>query len=691
MLQYRYKFITLLIFIFICPIVFADDVLFTISPNDLNKIPFSAIDKCSFRFQGKDILIAQGDESLAKQIPVNVIDKISQDSTYYFVKYGQFRPIIKSYAKVILDYNGSLLLSIAPEYLREIINLGLPFFELPESIKLDLTRKAPVYESFSEFDVAAINDIIKAVNADNLRQSTLDLQENKDLDPPHNAYKSRYCLRVRNTDDPSDEACDNAGDYIYNKFKEFGLNVEYDPFPHEVLTQGRYTMRNIVATLPGKDKDNHKIYIIAAHYDSAASKTKNWQLDWKKLPAPGADDSASSVSAILEAARILSKFGFGSTIRFVTYSGEELGLHGSRYYAKKVYDAKEEIAGIIDLDMIGYDPDTLDMDIITNLGSEWLAEAMLSIQKKYNITSLKLNKIVNPDMVYSDHAPFWQNGFNAILGIDCSKFDSPDFNPYMHTPDDTIDKLNISMMASMCQIATATLASLADPIDELPHPDLSITEKDIVLSTENPTFGQSVQLKATIYNIGDADAKDIIAQVWVEEPLSRSPRLITEKTIDVLAKSQTEINASFAISEWGDSRLIIKVNPDYRIFETDGRNNIIIKTIHISSNLPELGKLIIYPNPAKIANDSSLNLEYTISKDSPVRFEVYTIVGKLIYEREFVSGDDGGKFGVNKGIKWNGLNMSGEKIAPGVYICRIVTLDESSERKSLSKKFVILR
>ncbi|MGB9596764.1 MAG: M20/M25/M40 family metallo-hydrolase [Candidatus Poribacteria bacterium] len=694
MSKYRYKIFFLLVFIFLCNSVLADEVLFTINPYDIEKIPYSSIDKWKFRFQGKDILIAQGDESSIGQIPViKIIDKISDRSTYYFVRYVRFKPDLDGLAKILLDYNNSILIKIDPKNSIKLLNLGLKFFELPESIKLDLTKKAPRYKpiSESEFDFALISDIVKAVNKSNLKQVVLDLQENKDLDPPHIPYKSRFCLRVRDTDDKSDEACDNAADYIYNKFKEYGLEAEFDTFPHEVLTQGHYKMRNVIATLPGKGKDNKKVYIISSHYDSVASKTKNWQLDWKKLPAPGADDNASATSAVLECARILSKFEFNSTIKFVTYSGEELGLHGSRYYSKKLAEANEEIAGVINLDMIGYDPDTPDIDIITNLGSEWIAEAMLYAQKRYGISSIKLNKIINPDMVYSDHAPFWQNGFNAILGIDNSNFDSPEFYPYMHTEEDTIDKLNLDLMTDTCKIAIATLASLADPIDELPHPDLAINEKDISLSPDNPLYGQAIQLKAVVRNIGDADAKGVSVQILVDEPLARSPKLIAEKTVDIATKSQAYIDANFAISEWGESKIIVKVNPDYRVFETDGRNNIAIKLIRISSNSPELGKFIIYPNPIKLEKDKKVNLEYTLSKDSSVKMEIYTITGDLVYEKDFVGGNEGGKFGINKGIKWNGTSLSGDVVTPGIYICRLVISDESNNNKSLTKKFAILR
>ena len=693
MAKWRYRFIiTFLVFFLIVNFTSADDVLVKMRPDDLSKVPASVIEKCNFRFQGKSLLIVQGDENLFNKNLYTVLDKVRTDSIYYMVMEEDLRPVLEQIGNVILEYNGSLLLRIKPENQPKLLGLGLSLMELPESIILDLAKKAPRYEPYteSEADVAIIGEIAKAVNPDELKGFVADLQNNMPLKPPYAAYKSRYCLRVQETDDPSDFAADNAAEYIYNKFKSYGLDVEYDVFPHEVLTQGHYQMRNVVATLPGKGT-NHKVFIISAHYDSIASKSTNWQLEWKKQPAPGANDDASGTAAVLEAAKILSQYEFNSTIRFVLFSGEELGLHGSKHYAKKMWDNKEEIAGDFQLDMIAYSPDTPNIDVVANLGSEWLAEAMLSVQKKYNISPLNLRKIVNSDIWYSDHSSFWQNGYNAIMGIDNYDLNSPKFYPYTHTANDTIDKLNFNVMARMCQVTTATLASLADPVNEVPHPDLAISDKDISLSPENPTIGQPVQLKANIRNIGGADAKGISVQVWVEEPIARSPRLITEKVVDVNANGQTEINTNFTLGEWGESRVLIKVNPDYRVFETDGRNNIIIKTISIGSNSLDLGKLLIYPNPVKLEKDKNINFEYTMSKDSSVRLEIYNIIGELVYEKDIISGEDGGKFGVNKGIKWNGQNSTGGKVAPGVYVCQLIASDDSGNTKTMSNKMVILR
>ncbi len=94
------------------------------------------------------------------------------------------------------------------------------------------------------------------------------------------------------------------------------------------------------------------------------------------------------------------------------YDAEEYGLYGSWVNANKAAANGDSIVCMFNLDMIAYDPDAPDIDVITNQASEWIVEAMLSTQKKYNIGPLLVNKLVNPEMIYSDHSPFWNHGWN---------------------------------------------------------------------------------------------------------------------------------------------------------------------------------------------------------------------------------------------------------------------------------------
>ena len=679
----------------------ADEILVKIHLDDGDDLWELAQEKFTPRFRGKSFLLAQGDEDqfVDVSLPYMVLDRPQPGAVYYLTPAGQkledHLPQLKELDVKLFSCGDSVLLRIHQQDEHGLIGLGLPLAVLPESIKLYPQKSegmAPRLKPQAEMaaDAEVIGNIISAVSADALRDTIYELQENRDLDAPYTPYRSRYCLRVKETDDPSDDACDNAAELIFKKFESYGLDVQYDPFPHEVLSQGHYQMRNVVATLPGKGINSDRVFIICAHYDSIARNSTNWELNWKTMTAPGADDNGSGTAGVLEAARILSKYDFDCTIKFIAFSGEELYLHGSIHYANEAAGRNENILGVLNLDMIAYDPDMLDVDIVTNEASEWLAEALLSTQKEYNIGPLLLNKLVKPEMVYSDHSPFWNHGWNSILAIDNSDFDSPEFYPFMHTTEDTIDKLDFDMVSRMVQIVVGTLATLADPVGGVLYPDLAVTAGDMSLSPENPDYGQSVQIAANIRNMGEVDAEDVLIEIWTEEPFIKGQRLIAKKVADVQVDGSVQISASLDLEEWGNYRVLVKVNSGYQVFETNGSNNIAEKNIRVGSTSLEPGKFALYPNPLRAGAESEVNIVYTLSKDASTRLDIYSISGELVYRMDFASGEQGGRFGSNNDIKWDGTNLFGEEVSGGIYFCYIVASDEY-DTVSMSKKLVIIR
>ncbi len=544
-------------------------------------------------------------------------------------------------------------------------------------------------------DGLAIEEMVDAVSLESLKEFVTDLQENRDLNFPDRVYGSRFCLRVRDTDNPSDGACDNAAEYIYSRFVSYGLDVEYDPFVHEVKERehykGRYRMRNVVATLPGKGPKSHKTYIICAHYDSIAGLQAGWMWDWKTLPAPGADDNASGTVAVLEAARILSNYDFDYTIRFIAFSGEELGMFGSKHYAQAAAAAGDQIAGVINLDMIAYDPDKLDIDIVTDEDSRWLANLVHRVGEIHGI-DLMVNRMVAPEMVYSDHSPFWRSGYSAVFMSEGSDKHSDEFSPINHTPDDTLEKLDFELALKTSRLAVGALAQLADPItgpDDVVRPDLMVS---IIGFSHIPyRRGDTITVTASVSNLGPGDVEDISVQMWLVPPVTGAhPELMSEWMMDLGENASYEISSPMMFDEWGDYQVLVKVNPDSRIFESDFNNNMARRTISISAELG-LADLVAYPNPAVLANDGEVNLRYKLSQDADVTMEIYDIEGRLAYSEKFAPGENGGKRGPNNHIKWNGVNQSLNPVAAGVYICRVVAADNSGEKRWASKKLAIVR
>jgi hypothetical protein len=104
---------------------------------------------------------------------------------------------------------------------------------------------------------------------------------------------------------------------------------------------------NVVAVLRGTTHPNRYV-IMAGDIDSRASNTADFTSD-----APGANDNASGMAGVLEAARIMSQHRYGKSVVFVGLSGEEQGLWGGADMARRAREEGWIIEGVLNNDMIG--------------------------------------------------------------------------------------------------------------------------------------------------------------------------------------------------------------------------------------------------------------------------------------------------------------------------------------------------
>jgi hypothetical protein len=286
----------------------------------------------------------------------------------------------------------------------------------------DIRYRSPIADMVAQVDSTALATTIKSLEA----------------------FKTRYA---------STTACDAAGDWLFDTLAGFGLFVERDPF---LFGGPAYSGNNVVATLPGRTAPS-QIVIVAAHYDSYSNTPTT--------SAPGADDNASGTAAVVELARILSRYSFDFTVKFIGFSAEEWGLYGSRHYAQSARGAGEQIVGVVNLDMVGY-TDRLpeDLDLVVNGSSEWLANTFVGAAQLY--APLPTLKVLNASMRSSDHAPFWDQGYSALCGIE----DANPSNPNYHKPSDTFATINVDFEAAVARASLATVATLAQPYGLLPPP-----------------------------------------------------------------------------------------------------------------------------------------------------------------------------------------------------------------------------
>ncbi|HYE74950.1 MAG TPA: M20/M25/M40 family metallo-hydrolase, partial [Blastocatellia bacterium] len=108
---------------------------------------------------------------------------------------------------------------------------------------------------------------------------------------------------------------------------------------------------NIVATLPGTQAESRdRIYVVSGHYDSCVC---TQSLTDATTDAPGANDDASGTAAVMEMARVMSKYEFDATIVFMTVPGEEQGLLGAAHWAEEAKKNGLNIAAMFTNDIIG--------------------------------------------------------------------------------------------------------------------------------------------------------------------------------------------------------------------------------------------------------------------------------------------------------------------------------------------------
>lgn len=547
-----------------------------------------------------------------------------------------------------------------------------------------------------------ILNLLEQVDRQNWYETISELSANEDLEQPGHFFRSRYSLRVHdakqlNRKPEPDYACDNAAEYIAEKFRSYGLKVEFDPFEHKRLSMngdiiGIYTMRNVVATLPGKGPNSDKYYLMTAHYDSIASKTDGWKENWRSLPAPGAVDNASGVAGILEAARILSQQDFDFTIKFIAFTGEEIGLFGSKHFAELAEKEDYPILGVLNFDMIGHDEDDiLDVHVVGNSYSEWLVNAFRNTQEIYDI-QLDFHKVIDAEFIYSDHSPFWERGFSAVMVGEESSFESVEWPNFIHSEEDTIEKLNLDMGERTVKLTVATIAELAVPIsvtsvDEI-NPELAWTSNHLGVP-EKVAKNQIVSISAGVENKVDIDVKDVEIKFWAVDSNGKSQNILNQN-FDLEAKESYTVTTTFKLDQWGVYTIHGVINPELTVFESDFSNNIIEQKIVVSDEQVALEDVIAYPNPfAPDTTDAELHLVYKMGRDAAVTVSLYSVLGELIWDKEFVIGQKGGQLGRNEVSVWTGHNKYGERIAPGIYFCHVSTHDEYGDSAKKTIKIAV--
>ncbi|MDZ7617819.1 MAG: M20/M25/M40 family metallo-hydrolase, partial [Patescibacteria group bacterium] len=233
---------------------------------------------------------------------------------------------------------------------------------------------------------------------------------------------------------------DLARDFIRTEFVGFGLTTSLDAFQDGV---------NVVGVHVGTVTPN-RIYIIGAHYDSISSSDPG---SGANAGAPGADDNASGVAGILEAARVISQYQLEATVMFIAFDREEQVMLGSTHYATA--HAGDDIRGMLSLDMIAYSGSNPDKVLLhPGPGSVATRDALADALWEYAGISTPTQGQFN----WSDHAPFGSFGEGSCLVIE-HDFSS---NPHYHRWSDSVDTVGYIDYAYATSITKGVVGYVLD-------------------------------------------------------------------------------------------------------------------------------------------------------------------------------------------------------------------------------------
>ncbi|RED19041.1 peptidase M28-like protein [Flavobacterium cutihirudinis] len=257
-----------------------------------------------------------------------------------------------------------------------------------------------------------------------------------------------------------------AAAYIKKYFKKFGLkkfnNNYYQPFKIFIkpdinkMKSDSVSTQNVVGYLEGSDENLKKEFIvIGAHYDHWGWGGKGSGSKKKDTLAihNGADDNASGVSALLS---ILEEFHHTKvapkrSIIFISFSAEEEGLLGSKYFVNHLPVDKNAVKVMINMDMVGRLNDKKEL----YMGGAGTFPDGVELMKKLGESS-GLNPVVFAgDVGGSDHVTFYKNEISAI-GLHTGG------HPQYHTPEDDTVLINSEGGALVAKYIYNALVSIAN-------------------------------------------------------------------------------------------------------------------------------------------------------------------------------------------------------------------------------------
>ncbi|MCY3739545.1 MAG: M28 family metallopeptidase [Candidatus Poribacteria bacterium] len=497
------------------------------------------------------------------------------------------------------------------------------------------------------------DELLSLVQSDALEAQVIALQENVIPIPNFHAHRTRNAHHR--------EATENIVRYIKSQFRRSpSLRVSEQVFGG---------IKNIVAVLPARASSSSKrIFIICAHYDTAAGREPNWNP--LATQAPGANNNGTGVAAMLEIARFLSRYEYDHELRFVALGGEELGFLGSRFYVRNAsavaannniddtVKARERIVCVFNLDMFGFNWKSDLVEVVGNNDSSWISRALIIANTWYDI-GLKIRRTQDEFVDISSHKSFWDSGYNAVTLTESSTpwrdSQNYDANTFYHTSDDTADKVNFRLVRKVTQLVLVTIDSL---LTDMFHPTRQIPQ----VTLELPPTTKADELEITGTFRSDFPIDIIVYPSQVEAVLDRETQTWTAT---------------------------VPLKPGKNALRVIARYPLGAVSVAQSTFLTQVfawKEVLVFPNPVRSDTLTEFRVEANVDM-TDMRVFIYDSDGNLIKRIEGVADR------LNQRLWrtwWNQQTSYGLAVSPGVYVCHVSVVSKG-ETYTYLEKLAILR
>ena len=451
-------------------------------------------------------------------------------------------------------------------------------------------------------------------------------------------------------------------------------------------------------------------FLLGAHLDATAQRDADFEASPRTLAAPGADDNGSGLVTLLEVARVMGVRGLRPEANLVItfFDGEEQQLPehdkfllGSEVMAGAELDTLEEslgpLLGFVNLDMVAYNPRRDSLVVLTNITSRWLADEILTVQAAMGVpeSEFMMSRDVAA-LTYSDHAPFWRRGRDAVLLIENPAIEQ--HAPHYHRHLDTVANTYSRGGSQVVHTAEMVLALVASWSRGEGTSDLRTGAEDIFfrrgsrVDLDRTEVGRSVTVAAGVVNLGATRTEPWRVRAWVE---------IEGRTVETFAAQDGPVplpagGHARLYFDWipteaeaGEPvvRVAVEAPGDGPGGETAGR------ALAVEGQDAGIRRAYVYPNPTR--SGARPTLHYELTRGGPMRLELLDLTGRQLEERVLPFDPVAPAPGVGVGaadLDLGALFRIGD-LAPGLYLIRLELFNENGvgARESRVTRWALVR